>query len=144
MTRNRLLARSASPCARSTAASRSSASSSPSWPPPSVNSDNARTECSSFVDCNFSISKPALPLALNLLSTTAVSSRESVSARWILVADGDEAAANRVAGFLLHARFRAYPAARGLDALRLARRHRVRLATRQDCRRVVGCASVVH
>jgi DNA-binding response OmpR family regulator len=33
-----------------------------------------------------------------------------------------------VAGFLLHARFRAYPAGRGLDALRLARRYRLCLA----------------
>jgi DNA-binding response OmpR family regulator len=57
-----------------------------------------------------------------------VSSRESTAARWILVADGDEAAANRVAASLLQARFRAYPAARGLDALRLARRHRIGLA----------------
>jgi DNA-binding response OmpR family regulator len=57
-----------------------------------------------------------------------VSSRESIAARWILVADGDEAAANRVAGALLQARFKAYPAARGLDALRLARRHRIGLA----------------
>src|SRR3989449_596190 len=140
MTRSRLRARSASPCARSTAASRSSASSSPSWPSRSAISDNARTECSSFVGCNFSISKPALPLALNLLSTTAVSSRESISARWILVADGDEAAANRVAGFLLHARFRAYPAARGLDALRLAQRHRLGLAVVDvDLLDMAGC-----
>jgi DNA-binding response OmpR family regulator len=58
-----------------------------------------------------------------------VSSRElTAAARWILVADGDEAAAKRVAGALLQARFRAYPAARGLDALRLARRHRIGLA----------------
>jgi two-component system OmpR family response regulator len=58
-----------------------------------------------------------------------VSSRElTAAARWILVADGDEAAANRVAGALLQARFRAYPAARGLDALRLVRRHRIGLA----------------
>ena len=55
-------------------------------------------------------------------------SRESAGARWILVADGDEAAANRVAGFLLNARLRAYPAARGLEGLRLARRHRLGLA----------------
>jgi len=69
-----------------------------------------------------------------------VSSRESVSARWILVADGDEAAANRVAGFLLHARFRAYPAARGLDALRLARRHRLGLAVVDvDLLDMTGC-----
>jgi DNA-binding response OmpR family regulator len=54
--------------------------------------------------------------------------RESPGSRWILVADGDEIAARLVAGFLLHARFRAYPAARGLDALRLARRYRLRLA----------------
>lgn len=54
--------------------------------------------------------------------------RESPGSRWILVADGDEAAARLVAGFLLHARFRAYPTARGLDALRLARRYRLRLA----------------
>jgi two-component system response regulator HydG len=75
-----------------------------------------------------SISKRAIPLALNLLFTLAVSSREATAARWILVADGDEAAANRVAGFLLRSRFRAYPAPRGIDALRLARRHRLGLA----------------
>jgi DNA-binding response OmpR family regulator len=57
-----------------------------------------------------------------------VYSRDSAGARWILVADGDEAAANRVAGFLLNARLRAYPAARGLEGLRLARRHRLGLA----------------
>jgi DNA-binding response OmpR family regulator len=57
-----------------------------------------------------------------------VNSRESTAARWILVADGDEAAANRVAASLLKARFRAYPVARGLDALRLARRYRIGLA----------------
>jgi two-component system response regulator HydG len=57
-----------------------------------------------------------------------VYSRESAGARWILVADGDEAAANRVAGFLLSARLRAYPVARGLEGLRLARRHRLGLA----------------
>jgi two-component system response regulator HydG len=57
-----------------------------------------------------------------------VYSRDSVGARWILVADGDEAAANRVAGFLLNARLRAYPAARGLEGIRLARRHRLGLA----------------
>jgi len=57
-----------------------------------------------------------------------VNSRESTVARWILVADGDEAAANRVAASLFKARFRAYPVARGLDALRLARRYRIGLA----------------
>jgi DNA-binding response OmpR family regulator len=57
-----------------------------------------------------------------------VSSREATPARWILVADGDEAAANRVAGFLLRSRCKAYPAPRGVDALRLARRHRLALA----------------
>jgi DNA-binding response OmpR family regulator len=62
----------------------------------------------------------ALPVAVQL--------RESAGSRWILVADGDEASARRVAGFLLHARFRAYPAALGLDGLRLARRYRLRLA----------------
>src|SRR2546428_6695446 len=140
MTRSRLRARSASPAAGSPVASRSRASSSPSWPSRSVNSDTAGTECSSFVDRTFSFSKPALPLALNLLSPTAVSSRESISARWIVVADGDEAAANRVAGFLLHARFRAYPAARGLDALRLARRHRLGLAVVDvDLLDMTGC-----
>lgn len=54
--------------------------------------------------------------------------QEPVGARWILIADGDEATANLHAGFLLHARFRAYPVARGLDALRLARRYRLGLA----------------
>ena len=60
--------------------------------------------------------------------TVAMRLRDSPGSRWILVADGDEASARLVAGFLLHARFRAYPAARGLDALRLARRYRLRLA----------------
>ena len=72
--------------------------------------------------------KASPTLALNLLLFFVVSSRESTAARWILVADGDEAAANRVAASLLQARFRAYPAARGLDAPRLARRHRIGLA----------------
>src|SRR5438445_790032 len=72
--------------------------------------------------------KAGFALALNLLSTIGVISRESTTARWILVADGDEASATRVAGLLLHARFRAYPTARGLEALRLARRHRLGLA----------------
>src|SRR6266508_6820949 len=50
------------------------------------------------------------------------------------------AAANRVAGFLLHARFRACPTARGLDALRLARRHRLGLAVVDvDLLDMAGC-----
>lgn len=55
-------------------------------------------------------------------------SREFTGLRWIVVADGDEASANLLAGFLLQSRFRAYPATRGLDALRLARRYRLGLA----------------
>ena len=54
--------------------------------------------------------------------------RESAGQRWILVADGDEAAARLVAGFLLQARLRAYPTARGLDAVRLLGRFRLGLA----------------
>jgi len=70
----------------------------------------------------------------------AMSVRESTGARWILVADGDEASAHLLAGFLLHARFRAYPAARGLDALRLARRYRLRLAVVDvDLPDMTGC-----
>jgi len=69
-----------------------------------------------------------------------MSVRESAGARWILVADGDEASAHLLAGFLLHARFRAYPAARGLDALRLARRYRLRLAVVDvDLPDMTGC-----
>jgi DNA-binding response OmpR family regulator len=64
--------------------------------------------------------EPALTVPMRL--------RESPGSRWILVADGDEASARLVAGFLLSARFRAYPASRGLDALRLAHRYRLRLA----------------
>lgn len=54
--------------------------------------------------------------------------RESAGQRWILVADGDEATARLVASFLLQARLRAYPTARGLDAIRLAGRFRLGLA----------------
>jgi len=72
-----------------------------------------------------------------------MSVRESAAARWILVADGDEASAHLVAGFLLHARLRAYPTARGLDALRLARRYRLRLAVVDvDLSDMPGCELV--
>src|SRR4029453_7162268 len=82
-----------------------------------VKSVKLRTDCSSVAECNFPISKPALPLALNLLFTFVVSSRESTAAaRWILVADGDEAAANGVAGAPLPGRFRAHPPPRRLHA----------------------------
>jgi len=54
--------------------------------------------------------------------------RESAGQRWILVADGDEASARFVASFLLQARLRAYPTARGLDAMRLVTRFRLGLA----------------
>jgi len=54
--------------------------------------------------------------------------RESVGQRWILVADGDEAAARSIANFLLRARLRAYPTARGLEAMRLLGRFRLALA----------------
>jgi DNA-binding response OmpR family regulator len=54
--------------------------------------------------------------------------RESASQRWILVADGDEASARLVASFLLQARLRAYPTARGLEAMRLIGRFRLGLA----------------
>ena len=45
-----------------------------------------------------------------------------------MVADGDKSAADRLAGILLRARFRAYPVASGLEALRLAQRYRLGLA----------------
>jgi len=54
--------------------------------------------------------------------------RESAGQRWILVADGDEASARLVASFLLQARLRAYPTARGLEAMRLVGRFRLGLA----------------
>ena len=54
--------------------------------------------------------------------------RESAAQRWILVADGDEASARIVANFLLQARLRAYPTARGLEAMRLVGRFRLSLA----------------
>ncbi len=54
--------------------------------------------------------------------------RESAGQRWILVADGDEASARFVASFLLQARLRAYPTARGLEAMRLVGRFRLGLA----------------
>jgi len=54
--------------------------------------------------------------------------RESAGQRWILVADGDEASARSVANFLLQARLRAYPTARGLEAMRLIGRFRLGLA----------------
>jgi len=54
--------------------------------------------------------------------------RESVGQRWILVADGDEASARWVASFLLQARLRAYPTARGVEAMRLVTRFRLGLA----------------
>jgi len=54
--------------------------------------------------------------------------RESASQRWILVADGDEASARFVASFLLQARLRAYPTARGLEAMQLVGRFRLGLA----------------
>jgi DNA-binding NtrC family response regulator len=57
-----------------------------------------------------------------------MSFRESAGQRWILVADSDEASARFVANFLLQSRLRAYPTARGLDALRLVERFRLGLA----------------
>jgi DNA-binding response OmpR family regulator len=57
-----------------------------------------------------------------------VNFRESAGQRWILVADGDEASAKFVASFLLQARLRAYPTARGLEAMRLVGRFRLGLA----------------
>ncbi len=54
--------------------------------------------------------------------------RESAGQRWILVADGDEASARFVASFLLQARLRAYPTARGFEAMRLLGRFRLGLA----------------
>jgi len=57
-----------------------------------------------------------------------MSSLDTSRARWILVADADKAAADALAGLLLRARFRAYPVANGLEALRLAQRYRLGLA----------------
>ena len=54
--------------------------------------------------------------------------RESVGQRWILVADSDEASARFVASFLLRVRLRAYPTARGVEAMRLVTRLRLGLA----------------
>ena len=48
--------------------------------------------------------------------------------RWIVVTDADEDAANLLAGYLLHQRFRAYPTGRGSEALRLAQVHPLSLA----------------
>lgn len=48
--------------------------------------------------------------------------------RWIVIADADEAAAGMLAGYLLHQRFRAYPTARGAEALRLAAAYPLGLA----------------
>jgi len=47
---------------------------------------------------------------------------------WIVVADADEDAANLLAAYLLHQRFRAYPTTRGAEALDLAARHQLGLA----------------
>ena len=58
----------------------------------------------------------------------AMGTPETSRARWILVADGDKSAADHLAGILLRARFRAYPVANGLEALRLAQRYRLGLA----------------
>ena len=57
-----------------------------------------------------------------------MSFRESAGQRWILVADGDEASARSVARFLLQARLRAFPTARGVEAMRLVGRFRLGLA----------------
>jgi DNA-binding response OmpR family regulator len=57
-----------------------------------------------------------------------MSFRESAGQRWILVADSDEASARFVANFLLQSRLRAYPTARGLDAMRIAGRFQLGLA----------------
>ncbi|MGH7304530.1 MAG: response regulator [Candidatus Rokuibacteriota bacterium] len=54
--------------------------------------------------------------------------RESAAHRWILVADRDETSARFVANFLLQARLRAYPTARGLEAMQLVGRFRLSLA----------------
>jgi DNA-binding response OmpR family regulator len=48
--------------------------------------------------------------------------------RWIVVADADQDAANLLAGYLLHQRFRAYPTGRGSEALRVAQVHPLSLA----------------
>src|SRR5207249_9435150 len=94
-------------------------------------------ECPRRRSCNFPISKPPGPLALNLLSTWSMNFRESAGQRWILVADGDEASARLVASFLLQARLRAYPTARGLEAMRLVGRFQI---GRASCRERVSVA----
>lgn len=48
--------------------------------------------------------------------------------RWIVIADADEDAARRLAGYLLHHRFWAYPTAQGAAALRLAAAYPLGLA----------------
>ena len=53
---------------------------------------------------------------------------ELIGRRWIVVADDDENAANMLAGYLLHQRFRAYPTRRGVEALRVAEAYPLALA----------------
>ena len=74
------------------------------------------------------IYRESTPLALILLYPKAVDTLDTSRARWILVADGDKSAADQLAGILLRARFRAYPVANGLEALRLVQRYRLGLA----------------
>ena len=74
------------------------------------------------------IYRESTPLALILLYPITMSGLETSPPRWILVADADKSAADRLAGILLRARFRAYPVANGLEALRLAQRYRLGLA----------------
>src|SRR3989338_8928333 len=53
---------------------------------------------------------------------------ELIGRRWIVVADDDENAANMLAGYMLHQRFRAYPTRRGVEALRVAEAYPLALA----------------
>lgn len=71
--------------------------------------------------------------------------RDEVSAsRWIVVADADQDAANRLASHLLHQRLRAYPTGRGSDALRFAEAHPLGLAVIDvQLADMTGCLLVV-
>lgn len=71
---------------------------------------------------------------------------DNVSPRhWIVVADADQGAANRLAGHLLHQRLRAYPTGRGGDALCFAEAHPMSLAVIDvELADMTGCLLVAH
>lgn len=70
-----------------------------------------------------------LRLDMMMKMRTILMDRDELSDnRWIIVADADEDAANLLAGYLLHQRFRAYPTGRGSEALRVAQVHPLSLA----------------